>query len=289
MNQNQSHSSFQPTTTHNTHTAQTAILNQRRNSDGDGSSAVQQLQRNYEARSGPYLTQALGYLDPATRANLNSKSSGAINQQVMADNLSLSSRSSTLAANQKGGSMGLSGTIDPAAILLQQQLAGGAPSKPPAGGYTGGALQNGTSAPSAAAIPPIQEVEKAPEFQLFKEAEHNAELLSGLNELRNENFLCDVTLMADDKPFSAHRAVLAATSPYLKTLFSDMSGGKIEHEVVEIRGVSAEGLKHIINYVYTSELKLNMTNIREVLAAAAHMQLKAATNFSITFLKVRKN
>jgi hypothetical protein len=178
--------------------------------------------------------------------------------------------------------------IDPAAILLQQQLAGGAPSKPPAGGYTGGALQNGTLAPSAAAIPPIQEVEKAPEFQLFKEAEHNAELLSGLNELRNENFLCDVTLMADDKPFSAHRAVLAATSPYLKTLFSDMSGGKIEHEVVEIRGVSAEGLKHIINYVYTSELKLNMTNIREVLAAAAHMQLKAATNFSITFLKVRK-
>jgi len=35
-----------------------------------------------------------------------------------------------------------------------------------------------------------------------------------------------------------------------------MSGGKIEHEVVEIRGVSAEGLKHIINFIYTSELRL---------------------------------
>ena len=110
-------------------------------------------------------------------------------------------------------------------------------------------------------------------------------MLSGLNNLRLENFLCDVTLMADDKPFQAHRAVLAATSPYLKTLFSDMSGGKIEHEVVEIRGVSAEGLKHIINYIYTSELRLNMTNIREVLAAAGHMQLKAATNFAVSFLK----
>ena len=55
-----------------------------------------------------------------------------------------------------------------------------------------------------------------------------------------------------------------------------MSGGKIEHEVVEIRGVSSEGLKHIINYIYTSELRLNMTNIREVLAAAGHMQLKAS-------------
>ena len=63
-----------------------------------------------------------------------------------------------------------------------------------------------------------------------------------------------------------------------------MSGGKIEHEVVEIRGVSAEGLKHIINYIYTSELRLNMTNIREVLAAAGHMQLKAATNFAVTNL-----
>jgi len=126
---------------------------------------------------------------------------------------------------------------------------------------------------------------RPPEFQLFKEQEHNNEMLAGLNELRQENFLCDVTLMADDKPFQAHRAVLAATSPYLKTLFSDMSGGKIEHEVVEIRGVSAEGLKHIINYIYTSELRLNMTNIREVLAAAGHMQLKAATNFAVSFLK----
>jgi hypothetical protein len=144
--------------------------------------------------------------------------------------------------------------IDPAAILLQQQLAGiGTPSSAPPGTYTGGPI-------GGAPVQPLGVVEagkiRPPEFQLFKEADHNNLLLAGLNELRNENFLCDVTLMADDKPFQAHRAVLAATSPYLKTLFSDMSGGKIEHEVVEIRGVSSEGLKHIINYIYTSELRV---------------------------------
>lgn len=96
--------------------------------------------------------------------------------------------------------------IDPAAILLQQQLASGAPSGgAPPGGYTGGALgapQGGAEAPALAGALAAQP--RPPEFQLFKEAEHNNELLAGLNDLRQENFLCDVTLMADDKPFQVN-------------------------------------------------------------------------------------
>ena len=44
------------------------------------------------------------------------------------------------------------------------------------------------------------------------------EVLQKLNNFRIENSLCDVTLVVDrGNEFKAHRNVLAASSPYLKT------------------------------------------------------------------------
>ena len=271
----------------------------RRNSDGDNT-ALGRLAKNYEQKSGPYLHQAVGTIfgssqsgqsgletSQSTIQTVSSKSLGTMSH-MDPERASIHSSRSSVPANSMPAN---SSKIDPAAILLQQQLAGagGATPQAPAGGYTGGPLPGSApppgSSPAANDPTPLALQKRAPEFQLFKETSHDNAMLCGLNDLREENFLCDVTLMADDKPFQAHRAVLAATSPYLKSLFSDMSGGKIEHEVVEIRGVSAEGLKHIINFIYTSELRLNMGNIREVLAAAGHMQLKSATNFAVSYLK----
>ncbi len=53
------------------------------------------------------------------------------------------------------------------------------------------------------------------------------DVLSGLALLRDEDVLCDVELQADGRtsghPISAHRAVLAAASPYFKAMFSGRS------------------------------------------------------------------
>lgn len=50
-------------------------------------------------------------------------------------------------------------------------------------------------------------------------------------------------------------------------------------KVVEIRGVSAEGLRHVIDFIYTSELQLSMKNVHCILSAAGHMQLKPILHF----------
>jgi len=49
--------------------------------------------------------------------------------------------------------------------------------------------------------------------------------------------------------------------------------------VVEIRGVTAEGLRHVIGFIYTSELQLSMKNVHCILSAAGHMQLKPILHF----------
>ncbi|XP_045432847.1 kelch-like protein 2 isoform X5 [Pipistrellus kuhlii] len=42
-----------------------------------------------------------------------------------------------------------------------------------------------------------------------------------MNELRSQNLLCDVTIVAEDMEISAHRVVLAACSPYFHAMFTE--------------------------------------------------------------------
>ena len=55
--------------------------------------------------------------------------------------------------------------------------------------------------------------------------------MNGLNDLRQDNILCDVTLVAEEQQFYSHKNVLASCSPYLRNLFNSEDGLKTEHEV----------------------------------------------------------
>ena len=51
-------------------------------------------------------------------------------------------------------------------------------------------------------------------------SKHRQELLERLDILRNNDSFCDVTIAVKDKEFKAHRAVLAAASPFFLTLLT---------------------------------------------------------------------
>lgn len=45
---------------------------------------------------------------------------------------------------------------------------------------------------------------------------HNDSVLAALNQQRSDGILCDVTLIAEEQKFHAHKAVLAACSDYFR-------------------------------------------------------------------------
>ncbi|XP_030379024.1 kelch-like protein 26 [Scaptodrosophila lebanonensis] len=114
-------------------------------------------------------------------------------------------------------------------------------------------------------------------------------ILRGLNKLRNECKLTDVTLLVENVRFKAHRVVLAASSDYFCAMFAGSAMIESRTEEIELHGVSARAIGAIIDYIYTSALELNVENIEELLAASTHVQVKDVIERCTAFLEQKIN
>uniref|UniRef100_A0A8C4RR03 Kelch-like family member 32 n=1 Tax=Erpetoichthys calabaricus TaxID=27687 RepID=A0A8C4RR03_ERPCA len=108
--------------------------------------------------------------------------------------------------------------------------------------------------------------------RLCQSKSHKDSVLAALNQQRNDGILCDVTLIAEEQKFHAHKAVLAACSDYFRAMFSlcMVESGADE---VNLHGVSSLGLKQVLDFAYTGQILLEPGVIQDVLAAGSHLQL----------------
>ncbi|XP_060624148.2 kelch-like protein 6 [Anolis sagrei] len=107
-------------------------------------------------------------------------------------------------------------------------------------------------------------------------------LQNGLENLRLENSLTDVTLCVGSMSFSCHRVVLAAASNYFRAMFCNDLKEKYEEKIV-IKGVDAETMQILLDYTYTSKVLITKENVQKILEAASLFQflrmVEACSNF----------
>eukprot|EP00092_Neocalanus_flemingeri_P004041 GFUD01004350.1.p1 GENE.GFUD01004350.1~~GFUD01004350.1.p1 ORF type:complete len:633 (+),score=147.40 GFUD01004350.1:208-2106(+) len=127
-------------------------------------------------------------------------------------------------------------------------------------------------------------------YTLMESEYHEEGLLVGLASLRDKGLLLDTCLWAEGEKYQAHRVVLASCSPYFQAMFTS---GMKEAQWVEERGktqdivlpgVSADGLRLLLEFVYTGKLQLTPENIQEVLACAAQLQVKSVVALCAQYL-----
>ncbi|XP_019497595.1 PREDICTED: kelch-like protein 26 isoform X1 [Hipposideros armiger] len=118
----------------------------------------------------------------------------------------------------------------------------------------------------------------------FSAPSHSTSLLQGLAALRSQGQLLDIVLTVNRETFHAHKVVLAACSDYFRAMFT---GGMREasQDVIELKGVSARGLQHIIDFAYSAEVTLDLDCVQDVLGAAVFLQMLPVVELCEEFLK----
>ena len=114
-------------------------------------------------------------------------------------------------------------------------------------------------------------------------ANHAAHILLCLRDFLSAQQLCDYTIIADGQRFIAHRNMLAAMSDYFRAM---LNGSMIEarQDFVELKGVTANAVKVLLDFIYSGQLTLNLETVAEILVGACHLQVKQAIELCAQFL-----
>jgi len=112
----------------------------------------------------------------------------------------------------------------------------------------------------------------------FDETGYSVAILEKLREQRDAQRFCDVTIRINGTNFSAHRAVLAACSPYFETL---LDGSRIVRQTVVIasRPGGHYAFSVVLQFMYTGISSLNEDIVLDV--------MKFSERFSMTQLRDR--
>ncbi|XP_018116976.1 kelch repeat and BTB domain-containing protein 8 isoform X1 [Xenopus laevis] len=116
-------------------------------------------------------------------------------------------------------------------------------------------------------IPPCNPVSSA------MDPYHACSILQQLKAMYDEGKLTDIVVQVDHgKHFSCHRNVLAAISPYFRSMFTS---GLTESTQKEVRlfGIEAESMQLVLNYAYTSRVQLTEANVQALFTAASIFQI----------------
>ncbi|XP_056397006.1 zinc finger and BTB domain-containing protein 34 isoform X2 [Hyla sarda] len=107
-------------------------------------------------------------------------------------------------------------------------------------------------------------------FIQFDVPEYSSTVLNQLNELRLQGKLCDIIVHIQGQPFRAHKAVLAASSPYFRdhSALSTMSGLTIS--VIKNPNV----FEQLLSFCYTGRMSVQLKDVVSFLTAASFLQMQ---------------
>ena len=111
------------------------------------------------------------------------------------------------------------------------------------------------------------------------------ELLKRLNLQPGQNYLCDITLVANGgKEFKAHRNLLSAASPFFEKLLQSEMKEK-EEGVIRFEDISELILADILEFIYTGSVEINETNATDLIIAAEYLLIEGLKTKSGRFLE----
>lgn len=109
-------------------------------------------------------------------------------------------------------------------------------------------------------------------------------VLENLREMRQNAEFTDVVLCAGGVDFPCHKAVLAASSPYFRAMFtSDLRERNSQR--IQLPEIYSDTMALILDYVYSGEVKITLENVQSLFQAADFLDYNNLSAGCIVFLK----
>eukprot|EP00066_Takifugu_rubripes_P004977 XP_003968721.1 PREDICTED: transcription regulator protein BACH1 [Takifugu rubripes] len=116
----------------------------------------------------------------------------------------------------------------------------------------------------------------------FQSAGHCVHLLQCLNDQRQQDVLCDVTIEVGNATFRAHRSVLASCSDYFHHRVTSVTSHNATITLSE--EVTVEGFEPLLQFAYTSKLTFTKENIHAICKSAEFLGFNNLESACFDFL-----
>ncbi|XP_037380173.1 kelch-like protein 30 [Talpa occidentalis] len=103
---------------------------------------------------------------------------------------------------------------------------------------------------------------------------HAQDMLDGLQRLRTQPKLTDVTLLVGGRELPCHRSLLALSSPYFRAMFAGDFAESVAARV-ELQGVEPGVVAQLVDFVYTGRLTVTQGNVEALTRTAARLNFPA--------------
>ena len=103
---------------------------------------------------------------------------------------------------------------------------------------------------------------------------HRKELTEQLDSLRKLDSFCNVTILVKGQEFKAHKVVLAAASPFFRSLLkSNMRESNEQLIRIELEEATASVMEDVLKYVYTGNVSVTEESSHNLIATADYLVL----------------
>ena len=106
----------------------------------------------------------------------------------------------------------------------------------------------------------------------WNDFEHNVS--SAFDTIREEKDFFDVTLVCDNKQVEAHKVIIAACSPFFKSI---LRRNPHQHPLLYLKGVLYDDLVSVLQFMYKGEVNIAQEQLNSFLAVAEDLQVKGLT------------
>ena len=106
---------------------------------------------------------------------------------------------------------------------------------------------------------------------------------ASLSKLLKDGFLCDVIIRVKNTTVPVHRVILSASSCFFHDLFNNVESINQEYDLTNVF-IDPDKLDKILIYIYEGYVKINVTNIRNLLSLSNWLGISSLTNHCAQFL-----